>query len=378
MSETFDHLTARAQALIELGRPAQAIPLLTKAIAMEPNDVPARCHLSHALLQTGQFDEALNEAEAAIGVNTEHEWPLRLRAILLGQLGRYREALESALLAVQIEPESPGALYRLGSIYVNLKHFLDAEAVGARMLAVAPDMADTHELLALIAARQYRYRALESHVRQVLSIDPENSQAMVLLAMSLQGQGKHKAASEAASQAWLEAVRQDPSSARYRKDLIDMITGGRRANARFLAITMVMATVLGNMKDSYPYHLGRILLVLFAVVLVVMVAVHLIEQRRIIRSTPSLLQSHLKWHQGITGRVFRLSLLESALIGLLVASVFTGIICLVIGFLVLAVGQSSWQLFLLGSFAAGLIALVTRLVLRIVTRQQTELKRLVD
>ena len=84
---------ARAAALVDLGRPGEALPLIGEAIAQEPQNARYRCILSLALLRVGNVSAAELAARDAIGLDPEMEWAHRLRAQALGVLGRTDEAL---------------------------------------------------------------------------------------------------------------------------------------------------------------------------------------------------------------------------------------------------------------------------------------------
>ena len=246
MTDTADNLSERANALIEMGRPEEAVPLLVRAIALEPDDAHTRCRFVLALMRVGKQTEALEQAEAALAVDASGEWPHRLRAILLGHEGWHEKALESALEAVRIEPELPSALYTLGSVYVNLKRYRDADAVGVRILEAAPDDSDSHELLAFIAVRQNKHRDTEKHARDSLRLNPENMDAMRFLAIGLRGQRKRKQATEA----WLEVVRRNPTNKSYRHELIETSSAPEKVRTVVVVVTILFGlALLGSLND---------------------------------------------------------------------------------------------------------------------------------
>ena len=60
--------SARADALLALGRHAEAIPWLERAIAVDPQAIEPRCRLVLTLLRLGQRREALLAAERAVAL----------------------------------------------------------------------------------------------------------------------------------------------------------------------------------------------------------------------------------------------------------------------------------------------------------------------
>src|SRR5882762_4047944 len=87
---------ARAEALLAIGRHAEALPWLERAIAEDPDAVEPRCMLTLALVRLGRLAEALEAAERAVAVAPDHEWPHRLRALALLRAGRHDEACSAA------------------------------------------------------------------------------------------------------------------------------------------------------------------------------------------------------------------------------------------------------------------------------------------
>ena len=87
---------ARAAALIDIGRSAEALPLLHQAIAQDPQNEQARYLLSLAFLKLGKYWDADAAARAAIAVAPEHGWGYSLRALALKAMNHRPEALHSA------------------------------------------------------------------------------------------------------------------------------------------------------------------------------------------------------------------------------------------------------------------------------------------
>ncbi len=311
MTDTADNLSERANALIEMGRPEEAIPLLVRAIALEPDDAHTRCRFVLALMRVGKQTEALEQAEAALAVDASGEWPHRLRAILLGHEGWHEKALESALEAVRIEPELPSALYTLGSVYVNLKRYRDADEVGVRILEAAPDDSDSHELLAFIAVRQNKHRETELHARESLRLNPENMDAMRFLAIGLRGQRKRKEATEA----WLEVVRRNPTNKSYRHELVETSSTPEKARTLVFAVTIISGLLmLGGLNDHGPDSPGLWFKWVAGSVFVGTPLLFGIWQQRFVKSLPNVVQSQLERRRVIGAKIAGWSLLEVVLI----------------------------------------------------------------
>jgi tetratricopeptide (TPR) repeat protein len=375
MTDTSDNLSERANALIEMGRPEEAIPLLVRAIGLEPDDAHTRCRFVLALMRTGKQAEALEQAEAALAVDASGEWPHRLRAILLGQQGRHKEALESALEAVRIEPELPSALYTLGSVYVNLKRFKDADKVGVRILEVAPDDSDSHELLSFIAVRQNKHRDTEKHARASLRLNPENMDAMRFLAIGLRGQRKRKQATEA----WLEVVRRNPTNASYRHELIETSSAPEKVRTVVVVVTILFGlALLGSWNDHGKDDPGPEFRWFCAAVFLGVPITYAIWLRRFTQSLPVVVQSQLKRRQALNVKVAGWGFLEIILTWTMAVFVMGALIGLVTSIVTVFVEPSlSFGLSML-TLVSGGMAFVFWTLMRRVVRHKKILRSRVD
>ncbi|WP_279579274.1 tetratricopeptide repeat protein [Fodinicola feengrottensis] len=96
----------RAQALVELGRIADAEAELRRLLAGEPADAEALMMLAHLQLMDRRFAEALAAADSAVAAGPFAERAYRLRALALSGLGRHEPAVEAAARAVSLDPYS--------------------------------------------------------------------------------------------------------------------------------------------------------------------------------------------------------------------------------------------------------------------------------
>jgi tetratricopeptide (TPR) repeat protein len=354
MTDTADNLSSRANALIEMGRPEEAIPLLVRAIGLEPDDAHTRCRLVLALMRVDKQTEALEQAEAALAVDASGEWPHRLRAILLGQLGRHKEALISALEAVRIEPELPSALYTLGSVYVNLKRYRDADEVGVRILEAAPDDSDSHELLSFIAVRQNKHHETEKHARESLRLNPENMDAMRFLAIGLRGQRKRKQATEA----WLEVVRRNPTNKSYRHELVESSSVDDRIRTVVFVVTILSGLLLLSALNDHGKKddPGLGFKLFFGFVFVATPLGYGIWLRRYTKSLPGVVQSQLKRRQAMGVKVAGWGFLEIVLTWTMAIFAISAFVSLVVGVVLLFAKQPESPVFVISTLVSGGVA----------------------
>ncbi len=103
MEKSDENLLQKAEQLADIERWREAVPLLAKVIAKNPQHFHANCLLSLCHYNLKDFPAALEYAERAIAAEPEQEWGHRLRSVALTEQGRKKDALKSAEEAVRLE-----------------------------------------------------------------------------------------------------------------------------------------------------------------------------------------------------------------------------------------------------------------------------------
>jgi tetratricopeptide (TPR) repeat protein len=188
--ESSETLYKHAQALMDVDRPRDAIPLLHKALAGDPQNSHYLCSLSSAHHNLKEYTEALTWAERALGIAPDEEWGHRLRSRCLCRLGHPQEALVAAQEAVRLSPDTYSTLLELGNALTACQQFLHAEQVTMRLLAIAPDTSLAFILLAAININLQRWPRAEWAARKALALDPVDTEALRLLIRALEAQKK--------------------------------------------------------------------------------------------------------------------------------------------------------------------------------------------
>ena len=115
-------------ALFNLGQllardsPAEAVGLLRRAVALEPDDAEVRSALAALLRRGGLFSEALLHANSAVQLDPASEEARLAEVGVLAEMGKYKEALARLDAAQELMPTSGRVAFAL-----------------ARFLATAPD-----------------------------------------------------------------------------------------------------------------------------------------------------------------------------------------------------------------------------------------------
>ena len=202
--------TVRAAALIDIGRCADALPLLHQAIAQDPDDLNARCLLGLALMREGRWQEAETAARDAIAVAPAHGRAHSLRAYALKALNRRDEALQEAQRGVELDPpprtaikpssrwrwtgaptwrrrprrhsygwlpSSAEAHFRAGTVSMFREEYPEAEAFMRRALSLDPTYRGAHNNLGVTLIRQGRRAEAFAAYQRAAALDPSDQTA---------------------------------------------------------------------------------------------------------------------------------------------------------------------------------------------------------
>lgn len=211
--------TDQAQTLMELGRYEQAIPLLSKAIAKEPDDDWLHCRIADAYFYLGDHDKSLSHAKRALHLNPNSDHAHYRLAWNHLQTNHFDGALKHAKAAIKIDPDDGANLYTLAWSEYHSGHINQAMIAAMRAIELSPDDAGLHELIADLSFNSEKYKQAEKHYREALRHNPESASIHCNLGLCLAEQHKvHEAADHL-----LVAVKIDPSNERYRNSLFNIV-----------------------------------------------------------------------------------------------------------------------------------------------------------
>lgn len=153
---------ARAQALSELGRGAEAIEAMTDALSNEPS-APAFVERGRLLLMD-KVEAAAVDFAAALALDPTSASARVSRGVALRRLGRYEEALVDLTLAVELAPSEAQIWAERGETYRLLAQEGDRDRVGERLERALADFSRAIEFgdnyIWAIASRGQVYLAL--------------------------------------------------------------------------------------------------------------------------------------------------------------------------------------------------------------------------
>lgn len=209
----------RAEALIDLQRYEQAIPLLTQAIANDPDDDMLYCRLSLACFAIEDYAASFSHAKTALGLNPENDWAhFHLTRNYIHQ-HNYDRALEHARAAAKIDPDDGANLYMLAWCEYQSGNYRQAYQAATHAIELDPENAHLHELLADLSLNQGKFKKAESHYREALRHDPESASIHCYLAMALTQQHRIYEAAEH----MFTAVKLEPQNEDYRERLFSIV-----------------------------------------------------------------------------------------------------------------------------------------------------------
>jgi Tfp pilus assembly protein PilF len=173
----------RAQALLDVGRPAAARARLAPVLAAEPGNWRALCLLAQAYLAEDDFGRTLTAADAGVSADPHGALGHTLRATALILLGRHEEAVEAADAAIQLAPLSWNGYALRGAALFNVYgRRREGLAVARSAIRLAPNEPGAHfiygSLLASIGLSWPARRAFH----RTLRLDPQHSGALQALA----------------------------------------------------------------------------------------------------------------------------------------------------------------------------------------------------
>ena len=251
MSGGSDALSA-ADALLEVGQPERAIPLLQSHISGHPNDVLAHTLLARAYYGVDDYTSARDSAREALTRAPEHENALRLLALALASLGERYPAIQAAEQAQRIAPDNWATHHVRMSVDIIVgKYSQVGRNSTVPLLRLAPDLATSYVIaanhilnLSTILSKQEREHARE-YLTRALAIDPQHNVAQYLLGnLEVRSIGR----STKSLRPTLDSLAGDPTHRANRRILLTVLT----ASVRLLAWAYTVLCVWFGFATAEP------------------------------------------------------------------------------------------------------------------------------
>jgi len=205
----------RAEALIELGRYEQALPLLAQSLAGTPDDDWLHCRMADVYYHLNQLDKAMEHAGRALHLNPQSDHPHNRLAWIYLERKHFDKALEHARAAISIDADDGHNLYCLAWAELHTGHHKRALAAAESAIKLDPENGVLHGLLGDLMLEANKPARAEIHYREALRHDPQSARSHCNLAIALAARKKlHEAADH-----YLLAVKLEPENAAYREKL---------------------------------------------------------------------------------------------------------------------------------------------------------------
>lgn len=199
----------RARVLIDAGRFDEAKGLLQTALAREPDDGAKWCLYALCMVRLERPQEALQAARRAAVLEPDDEWPHRLASIALCSQRDYRAAAVAAREAIRREPDLWQTHAQLALALHELRDQTsvdEAWRAASHAVSLAPEEAETHFVMGVIAQERRQHDIAERAYEKVLALDPAHAAAMNNLGLAQLRRGRLHAAAEG----FTSSLRSDP------------------------------------------------------------------------------------------------------------------------------------------------------------------------
>jgi tetratricopeptide (TPR) repeat protein len=174
----------RGNALMDLGRTAEAEASYRRAVALKPDYAAAHNNLGNILQGRGEHQQAEVCYRRALALEPRY-------TDAHGGLGvALLEAEPSGRAALALRPDYAAAYANLGNALLMQGRSAEAEASCRRALALAPGYADGHNNLGNVLKEQGRLDEAEACYRRALDLDPDLAEAHNNLGLLLHDRGK--------------------------------------------------------------------------------------------------------------------------------------------------------------------------------------------
>jgi tetratricopeptide (TPR) repeat protein len=170
--------------LLSMDRALEAVPVLRKAVDLEPAHAGARLHLGRALLAVGQPDAALVEIHAASVLDPGQVEAAFLRGTALAALRKPALAVAAFSECLARHPDHAAAHLNLGNCYVDMDRLVDAEYFCRRAVSLDPGLAEAHASLGFLFTSLGRLDEAIAACQAAIRLRPEFAQAHWNLAVA--------------------------------------------------------------------------------------------------------------------------------------------------------------------------------------------------
>jgi tetratricopeptide (TPR) repeat protein len=186
-AETQNNLGA---ALDQEGQENEALLRFQKALALRPYFAEAHRNLGDLLLRQGHIDEAIAHFQAAITLRPDIAKAHRSLGEALVQKGEVNEGILQFQEALKLDPHYAPAYYTAGTLLLQQGRIDEAIAQFQKLLALRPDFAEAQNNLGYCLLQKGRAEEAITYLRKALEFKPDYAQAHFNLGNAFLQQGQ--------------------------------------------------------------------------------------------------------------------------------------------------------------------------------------------
>ncbi len=154
-----------------IGNNERAEQNLQKVLNSEPNNEAANLNMGLLLAELGRLNEAEEALKKALAANPEGQAvAAKNLSVIVGQRGDFANAVKYAETAWKIRPEDPGYGYTLAFYQLQNNQKQDAVKTLKKVLTMAPEYLDAHQLLADIYMKDGQNKQAVEQLSEILKL----------------------------------------------------------------------------------------------------------------------------------------------------------------------------------------------------------------
>ncbi|HEY4031618.1 MAG TPA: tetratricopeptide repeat protein [Caulobacteraceae bacterium] len=202
----YDALRLSGVLCLQIGRAAEAVDFIGRAIAVQPNAAVAHGNLASAFNALGRFEEAVASSDRAIALAPDYVEAYGARGRALYQQGRLEAALDSYRRMAALRPQA-SAFFNCGVMQRGLGRADEALASFDQAIALDPDYADAHHSRGVVLRELGRPEDAVAAFDRAIALRPAHPEAHYDRGLALRALGRF----EAALQSYDQALALDPA-----------------------------------------------------------------------------------------------------------------------------------------------------------------------
>ncbi len=185
-----------ADALKELRRFDEAVPLYQKILNREPGNMDVLRSIGNIYIKSGETDKAAKILEKLHALLPENTNILKILAEIYVKQDAWQKAIEAYIKLSEMQPGKPDIHEALGRIYEQNRYFEEAIAQYEKVIELDPSRTDLHQNIGNLYLRDAKTDKALDRLRKAASGDPENTSLKKQLADLYLKEGNFEEAAE--------------------------------------------------------------------------------------------------------------------------------------------------------------------------------------